>query len=318
MLHNFYLVEKGTGKLVSPFKRYEWTKPIEPARPFSVTSVTTVVAHDLDGILRGKNDILILTKSSLGQQPLVDRIHFFEKEVEKGEPIQNLFANSVYVCDDYNGDDRLWLELNVLEIDSDTGERKAAANSFHSLASTAGAVFPVALPYAMAASTGVKLVEKLVSAFEKDTEVVRIPISFYPGEPRRGYAPFQEGTYVAFAGPQQPDPFVLSEDGKLTSDRDISEISYTVFDIYEDIRVSPEFIRNQQIATLLTQLSGGNKNTTKSSLDFLTETLTGYSNYRKLERYIELSGKSERTDQENELMEEISKIDGLAAFLPTN
>lgn len=110
--------------------------------------VAAVVAEDLDGIFRGKNDILVLSKTSMGEEPLVERIHFFEEEVPKGHPIKHMLAENLFIADDYNGIDKLWLEINVLEIDTNTGERKAAVKAFQSLAATAGAVFPAILPYA--------------------------------------------------------------------------------------------------------------------------------------------------------------------------
>ena len=141
MYNNIWLVLPQTKELVSPYEIYEKSKRIESAQAFTVSMVTVVVAKDLDGILRGKNDILVLTKSSLGNQPFVERIHYYEQEVPKGRPICNMFADNVFVTDDYNGNDRLWLELNVLEIDTDTGERKAGIKAFQSLAAMAGAVF---------------------------------------------------------------------------------------------------------------------------------------------------------------------------------
>jgi len=50
---------------------------IEAAQPFTASMVTVVVAEDLDGILRGQNDILVLTKSFLGEQLRVERIHYY-------------------------------------------------------------------------------------------------------------------------------------------------------------------------------------------------------------------------------------------------
>ena len=318
MFRTYYLVEKDSGKLVSPYKYYDWTKPILAAKPFSASVVSTVVAEDLDGIFRGKNDILILTRSSLGQQPLIERIHFFEKEIDKGQPITNLFSNSAFVSDDYNGNDRLYLELNILEIDTDMGERKAANSAFQSLAATAGAVFPAIVPYAFATSAAVGLVEKLVSALEKDTNVIKIPISFYPGRQKKGYTPFQEGTYVVFAKPQKPDGIVLDDSGLLQSENDISDLSYAVFDVYTEKRVSPDFVISQKLATLLTQLRDGNKNTARNSIEFVEETLQGYSNFKKLERYIELKDKDSRSEEEDELMAEIKRINEIKPFMPSS
>jgi hypothetical protein len=316
MFNAYYLVEKDTGNLVSPFKYYEWTKPVVAARPFSATLVSAVVAEDLDGIFRGENDILITTRTSLGQQPLVERIHFFEKEIEKGQPITNLFSNSVFVSDDYNGNDRLYIELNIIEVDSDMGERKAATSAFQSLATTAGAVFPAIVPYALATSAAVGVVEKLMTALEKDKNVIKIPIALYPGRQRRGYTPLQEGTYVVFANPQNPEGIALGNSGLLQADKDISDLSYSVFDIYTEKRVSPAFVTSQKLATLLTQLRDGSKNSAKSSIAFVEETITGYSNFSKLERYMELKDKDSRSEEEDALMADIKGTEEIKPFIP--
>ena len=277
--------------------------------------INTVVAEDLDGWFRGNNDIMILAKSALGDKPKVERIVFYGEEIPKGEPLSNFYANSIFQTDDYDGESRLWLEVNILEIDTDLGERKAAISAFQSLASTAGAVFPVLLPYAMGASAGVGLVKKLVNALENNINVIKVPIAFYPGKIKRGYPPLQEGQYVVFANPQDPDNFKLSSNGLLEG-KNVEKISYAVFDIIEgEERVSPEVVKNQKIATLLTQLRSGNINTTKASIEFLDETLSAYSNYQKLERYLELKNKADRTDDEKAIMERIKKIDDLKPYL---
>jgi hypothetical protein len=279
MFDNVWLVLPGTKDLVSSFEIHPNSKPIRAAQPFSVSLVTVVVADDLDGILRGKNDVLVLTKSSLGEQPFVERIHCYEEEVPKGSPIRDMFANSVFVEDDYSGRDRLWIELNVLEVDTDTGERKAAVQTFQSLAATAGAVFPAIVPYTMAAGAAVSVVEKLVSALEKDENVVKAPIALHSGDPRPGLRPLQAGTYVVFARPQDPAKYKLESNGLLTTgSTQPSKISYAVFNIAPQKDVSPNFVMTQKIATLLTQLRFGNSNSAKGSIEFLSETLTTYAN----------------------------------------
>src|SRR5262245_22946024 len=102
MFDNVWLVLPESKDLVSPYELYEPSRVILTAQPFTVTMVTMVVAQDLDGFLRGKNDILILTRSSLGEQPFVEHIHFYEEEIPKGKPINNLFADTVFITDDYS------------------------------------------------------------------------------------------------------------------------------------------------------------------------------------------------------------------------
>ena len=311
-----WLVNPDTKELVTPYEEQPKCKRLVAAQPFTVSMVAAVVAEDLDGIFRGKNDLLVLSKSSMGEQPLVERIHFFEEEVPKGHPIKHMLAENVFIADDYNGIDKLWLEIDVLEIDTDTGERKAAARAFQSLAATAGAVFPAILPYAFGASAVVAVVEKLVAALEKDTHVVRVPFAMYPDAPRPGRAPLQAGTYVAFAQPQDPSDFKLYANGLLTASNKTSEVSYAVFDVAPVKQVSPKFVTSQKVATLLTQMQQGNPHSALATIDFLTDTLTQYGNFAKLNRYLELKCKEQLSDEERALLAAIKKMDVLKPFLP--
>lgn len=304
-----------TKELVSPYELAPESKSIDSAQPFTASMVTVVVSEDLDGILRGKNDILVLTKSSIGEQPFVERIHFYEEEVPKGKPIRNLFADNVFLTDDYNGE-RLWLELNVVEVDADTGERKAAIKAFQSLAATAGAVFPVSVPYAFAASAAIGVIDKLVTALERDTNVVKVPFALHSGDPRPGKAPLQAGTYIVFAQPQDPSKYKLQSNGLITSGNKPSEVSYAVFNISPVKQVSPKFVISQKVATLLTQMKNGNSNSATGTLGFLNETLSQYDNFKKLNRYVDLKGKVSLTDNEKTLMNEIANIDDLKPFIP--
>jgi len=316
MKDTVWFVQPKSKELVTPYELHQGSDRILAAQPFTVSMVAAVVAEDLDGIFRGKNDILVLTKSSMGEQPLVERIHFFEGEVPKGHPIRHMLAENVFVSDDYNGIDKLWLELNVVEVDTDTGERKAALRAFQVLASTAGAVFPAMLPYAFGASAAVGIIEKLISALEKNKHVVKVPFALYPGDPRPGKPPLQKGTYVCFAQPQDPSGFRLHSSGLLSSGDEPSEVSYSVFDIAPVKQLSPKFVISQKVATLLTQMQKGNQNSAIATIDFLSDTLSQYSNFKKLNRYLELKEKQNPTDEERTLMSEIEKVEILKPFLP--
>lgn len=316
MKDNVWFVLPKTKELVSPYELQFKSKAIEAAQPFTASMVNVVVADDLDGIIRGKNDILVLTKSSLGEKPFVERIHYYEEEVPKGRPIRNIFADNVFVTDDYNGMDRLWIELNVIEVDTDTGERKAAIQEFQSLASTTGAVFPVTIPYAFIASAALDVIEKLTSAFEKDTNVVKVPFALHPGDPRPGKAPLQSGTYIAFARRQNPSKYELQPNGLLTAGNKKSKVSYAVFNISPVKQVCQKFLMNQKIATLLTQMKNGNNNSVTGTLEFLSDTLAKYSNFKKLNRYLDLKTKEALTEKEKTLVKEIETIAELKPFLP--
>ncbi|WP_194791847.1 hypothetical protein [Pseudomonas sp. UFMG81] len=311
---NVWLVLPGTTELVSPYELK--SKPIKAAQAFSVDVVTAMVAQDLDGFLRGRNDVLVLSKVSMGEQPLVSRIHFYEEEVPTGKPIRNLLAGNVYTTDDYSGRDTLWIELNLLEIDTDTGERKAAVAAFGEMVTTVGAIFPAMLPYTFAARTGSTLIETLVSALEKNQNVVRFPFALYPGAPRPGMAVLQEGTYVVFSQPVDPILYRLQANGQVVRNNKPSTVSYMVMNVSAQTQVSAQYVLSQKVATLLTQIDKGNERTPRDTLNFLNSTLQAYSLYKKLERYTELKGLANPTAEETALMAEIKKIDALKPFIP--
>jgi hypothetical protein len=316
MKDSIWFVLPGTDELVSPYSIYDNSKRIEAAQKFSATMVTTVVGEDLDGFLRGNNDILILTKVSYGEQPLVDRIHFYDKEISTGDPIRSMFADNIFTTDDYSGNDKLRIELNVLEIDTDSEERKMLTSAFQSLSTSAGAVFPAILPYAFAASTTAEVMERLISTLEKDQYVIKFPLSLYPGELKRGMAPLQEGDYVVFSEPRDPIRFRLQPSGLLTLAGETAKVSYSVFNVSGQTYTSPSFILSQKIATLLTQINSGNSNSTRGTLNFLESTIQQYSNYQKLQRYLELKSKANPSEKETQLLGDIEKIKELKPFLP--
>ena len=317
MFETIYLMDPNNNALISPYTVKG--KRIGAAESFSVRLASVVVAEDLDGFLGGKNDVFVMTRSALGKRPRVERVHFYGEEIETGKPIRNLFANLVFVEEDYNPLERLWIELNVIEIDSDSGERKAAINAFQSMASTAGAVFPAIVPYSFAASAAIGLVERLVSALEKDDEVVKLPISLHGSAAMIGEMPLQVGTYIAFARPVNPAGLKLSQSGLLQGSA-AKGLSYVVFNVAGEKQISHTEITSQRIATLLTQLRDGNPQVAKSAIEFLGDTLTAYGNFGKLNRYLELKEKkaADLTPPEKGVMDAIKKIPELKPFLPKN
>ncbi|MBN2243072.1 MAG: hypothetical protein JW793_10310 [Acidobacteria bacterium] len=316
MKDQVWLVSPDTGKLVTPYGEHPKCRKIVAAQPFTVSMVAAVVAEDLDGIFRGDNDLLVLTRSSMGERPLVERIHFFEEEIPKGRPIRSMLADTVYLADDYNGIDKLWVEVDVLEIDTDTGERKAAVKAFQNLAAAAGAVFPALLPYAFGAGAVAGVIEKMTAALERNKHVIRIPFAMYPGAPRPGRAPLQAGTYAAFAQPQDPSGFRMHANGLLSAAGKASGTSYAVFEVAPVKQASPKFVTSQKVATLLTQMQRGNPHSALATIDFLADTLTQYGNFKKLNRYLELKSKEKPSSEEKALLAEIGKIDALKPFLP--
>ena len=319
---NIWYVPPGSKKLINPASTDE-TNWIRKAQPFTITLLNFTVADDLDGFLRGNNDLLVTTRSSLGTAPRVERVHFYEEEIVAGRQIDNIFAESVHLCEDYNGLDRLWVEVNVTEVDrAASADRAQAISKFSQLAQTAGAVFPLVLPYAFGATAIAGVFNNLIDTLEKDDPVIRVPIAFYAGDlvrGRRGRAPLQEGDYVAFAGEVDGSQYELDDAGNLVKGKTkIRDVSYAVFQVFRQKIFTPNHLADQKIATLLTQMKEGNDGTAQATIDFLRETIEARSNFNLLKRFNDLAElpQSELTPDEQKLMEEIRRNGALRDFLP--
>lgn len=302
-----WLALPGRKYLTSPYRLHDQSRILEPVEPFTISLVSCRIAEDLDGLGRGGNDILIVTKSAIGSHPPVERVHFYEKDIPAGQVLNNLFANNVLMVDDYSGHERLWLEINIIEVDTSDGERHAAVNALQSLAQTAGAAFPVLAPYAYPVSRVISAINKIFSRLEKNTEVIRAPISLYPPtQASRGRAPLQVGVYVVFPEPQYGNAFKMDDSGVLwtTQDRQ-ADITYATFAIAPGLSISVDHLRNQKLATLLTQIRADSHKSDRTTFDLLRDTLQDQQHFRMLQRYYDLMGRSHRTAAENRRLQEI-------------
>jgi hypothetical protein len=309
-------VNPKTGALVPAYQVQPYAKQLVAAHPFTVSLKSVMVADDLDGWPRGDNDLLLMSDSALGERPIVRRIHHYAEEIPPKTVLRDFFAETVFVCDDYSASERLWLELKVVEVDTDTGDRKALTNAFTKVG---GAVFPTTLPYAALGSGVVMAVEKLISALESNVGVIECPMALYPPDRPDAGMPLQTGTYVVFS--QQVDgaeyAFIPGFELRRVDDKEV-KVGYAVFTIGAVKGISPQWVISQKVATLLTQIDQGNDTAAKGTIDFLADILQQYSNFRALKRYAELKAKDPfaLTEEEKQLMERIAKMDGLAPFLP--
>jgi hypothetical protein len=301
MKDNVWFVPLDSERSESAYEAHPEAKRIENAQAFTAELGTVMVAEDLEGYLRGGNDVLVTTPTSLGDQPKVQRVHNYEEDLPQGQTLKHFLASTAHVCDFYSGSDRLWLELAIREIDTDAGERAALLSAFTNLAATAGAVFPQALPYAAAASGLAGVLGKLFSALERDEAAIHYATALY-GSDRPNDPPLQTGRYVVFANPV---------DGA-------ADVSYAVFSVDAVKTVTPSYLVAQRGATLLTQLDRGNPNTPQVSVEFLNDTLNQYSNLKDLGRFRQLSFRDPAmwTQAEKDWVDGLYTRNDLVPFLP--
>jgi hypothetical protein len=258
----------------------------------------------------------------LGAKPAIDRVHYYRHQLNPDQPllVQNLLADAICVCDDYQPPDRLYLELKVVVLHMSALQDDTTAAAIQTLLNTAGAVFPVMMPYA---ALGTGLVAALGKLWDRthpqESWSLSRPINLWPPKTPRAKT-LRAGQYVVFseeiagAGCQLADNGVLL--GKVPDD-----VSYAVFRVDPSKWPMAEFVTSQRVATLLTQLknseAGLPAGALQTSLGYLTDTLQAYTNFKNLERYQEL--KSRPTDQltqpEQELLQKLVQRPELAPFI---
>ena len=115
------------------------TRPLLQPRDLPPTATNRNYADDSQMlVLRDPTE----SRDGRGSAPIVERVDYYKEELEAQKAIGPFFGRSIHVCEDYDGDESLDLELKILEIDEDLGDREEVANAFSQVAATAGAVFP--------------------------------------------------------------------------------------------------------------------------------------------------------------------------------
>jgi hypothetical protein len=91
---------------------------IGAGQPFTVSLEAVKLAKGpaesrWERILHHSYDVLILSSSSLGARPPVERVHYYKPSIHPDEVllVHDLLSDTMLVCDDYAGQDSLYLEL---------------------------------------------------------------------------------------------------------------------------------------------------------------------------------------------------------------
>lgn len=324
MSGNVWYRDPETKQLVSPFEKHPKSKSLEAASPITVTLDRVVVGDDYESFGSG-NDLFIMSRSAMGKnKPKVDRFHTFKKNVPVNEPISGMYNNIMFVEEDYNGQDRLWLELHILEVDVQKADIDKAVTSFQKMTSVAGSVFPVALPYLFGASAAAELAGELLNWLQKDDPAMDLELPLYPGEPVVSQRVLQTGTYVVFNINRTGSLFTLEQDGCLYKNgQKAKDVTYAVINILDQNRFEPKEELSQKISTLLAQMKQdeGESEIAVDAFSFLTDTMTKYDQFEKLTRYNDLNDKIKKgqtlSEKEQQLMDSIAKIEALKPYLPS-
>lgn len=301
---------------------------IKKAQSFTVSFVSCVVSKNFERRRGDDNDILILTRTQVGTRPKLERVHFWEKDIPDKVTIDDIWAETVLLVEDYNGDDVIVIEWTVIEVDTDDGARERTKNSLLALVGSFGSAFPALIPYGAASRAVINLVEKIISRVKRNEFIIESRFSLRSGEGRGGslVGPssrvgrkfLQAGTYVMFEKEVYGQKYKLNPDDARVRDKDgrDPDESYVVFEVVPTKEISNTELVGEKIATLMTQIR--DKESTSSgdfAINFLQDTLDAYTTQKKLQRYLGLSQMDRRTEAEDERFQQLSNDEKLKELL---
>jgi len=292
------------------------------AQPMTVRVRGVMILEKYDWLPWDKNDVAIVTTSQFGNEPPVQRLHFLQKDVEKGWQ-GDFFNDVVLTIRDFNVEkNMLIIRIQVYDMDGiDPGLIEAVSNMSKSVAVT----FPHLAPYAASVSFGSSALLKLVENINNHDQIIDERLTLEVMEPEKGHKLLQPGYFVCFNKSVGEGLSLNSNLTVLNPDQTVFEdASYAVLEVEREYHGQPLLEIDQKAAKLIAELNGKGQSG-KAALDFLRDTIDYYNKYKKLERIRDLKSKEELSkdkssgvtfsDEEDKLLKELAVDTELAPFL---
>ncbi len=297
--------EQGAKLRPARSKVLESDKLVKEGEEFTISLESFYVKENYDKNSSG-NDLLVRSWVKYGNEPTAERVHFFQKDVPNEFIGENLAAEHIFSKQDHSEDNRLFISLDITEIDRGLRASSSINNTISNISGTFGAVFTAILPFAGIASDLVDLLDKLRS--RRNISVFNSSLDLY-AQDNYEY-PLRYGAYVFFKEEVEAIMYRLL-DLKLKPVSDQLKDKNPLHD-YVVIKVVPgiiysgdsrELLLNQQIASVLSQLDESGKHDEakrKEHLNFLQDTIKSANDMRELDYFYSLK-------LQRELGKELSK-----------
>jgi hypothetical protein len=229
---------------------------IAPYSPLTISLESFCIFKQLDRKING-NDLLVRSWTTYGQEPPVEIVHFFEKNMDLGIPKDNLAVEHMFTSKSY-GNQSIELDVQILEVDG----HSSIAQDIKAVAHLLGAVFPAILPFTSLAST---LYSNLKHVFANPHDVAfSRSFKLYDealGKQSKHLVPLRCGAYILFDQDVEGDRYKLQELKLEPIDDRVSSVSHD----YIVIKIIPQIVNslnsevllaNQTLATSLLKNQG--------------------------------------------------------------
>lgn len=314
-----------TDLVLPPNKLLEGAQEIKKASPLTVYlhSVYIATSKDPSGLWKNRvgnsNDLFITSIHKTGSGPKVQRIHYYKE----GEPINKIYSNFfdsvIYSTNDFTYD-RILISIQVYDIDN-YDKYKNILTAISGMSSNVATSFPALSPYTGLAIPGLNGLLGLVDTLNEHDPILNDSLRIEITVPMTGSTILQTGSFVYFNLPQVEGlkmnsmKNIIDKDGNIFSGCDYAVISIQNKEIAE----INEWEKDEKAAKLMSELQGKGSSG-KAAVEFLRDTMDGYSNFKKLQRIRELEDKKksgqEITKEEKDILQKYKQDPNIIPFLP--
>jgi hypothetical protein len=279
------------------------------ADPLTVRLRGVMTTETRELFLKGQNDLIIVSKFQIGDEPPVERLHFMQDDVPLGWH-DDFFDDIILSTRDFTGD-RLTLRLQVYDVDS---LNRGLVDAGTRLAKQAAGIFPQLAPYAGAVNVAVDPVVDLVNNLDDHDRLLDERITLEVADPEVARKLLQPGLVVC-SREGIDDSCRLRDDLRVvTADGTLCEGSYAVIEILRERLADREREVTQKAAKLIAELQGKGQSS-QPGLYFLRDTLEAYNNFQRLERARQLRAQEDLTPSQQELLADLESDDDLQPYL---
>lgn len=278
----------------------------ETAAPLSIRLRGVNIAEDYESVFKGKNDIIVVTKTWFGNEPPVSRVHMFES-IDPGW--YDAFVYNVMLSLRDLRDEILTVRVQVYETD---GVPSWVIEEFDTLNQAMELVLPDLGPLSDTYAEIGKALLDLIDELDKHKQILDDRISLQLAEPGTGRDVLQPGYFVCFDELPADEEYELKGGTRVfTSDGNRYDGNYAVLEFARDRFEKRDKEVSQKAAKLRAELNGKGQSKSKAPVDFLQDTIRAYTNHRRVERAKSLSEKPEsnRTNAEQNLLEDLRNDD---------
>lgn len=272
---------------------------LEAGSPFTISLEAFAIqnAHDSDGT----NDLLVRTFVRYGDEPKTETINYFGTDIAAASFVDNLEYEHVFSRRDFSENVRIWLSLEIAEIDKGLA-KDDVASGLEKMRAQFGAVFSSFIPFATVAGVAMDTVsglKKIRESASQNKKILSSQIDLYAMTFSGGDAPLRCGAYVFFNEDVPGVQYRLGSGFKLKRAA-IKDKDVPILHDYAVVKITPGFIdsgknpeeilKNQELAKVLSSEDDGASAEQRSDhFDFLSGLIDSANKLKDIDYYREVT-----------------------------